>query len=265
MAKIQNPMEIFKLLDKSNCRKCNEATCLAFSVAVFQGARELSECPVLAPEIVGRYTGSEQVTTMEQEAEETMAGLQQEIEKIDLSEAASRIGGIYANGKLTLKIMGKDFSVDDKGDISTDIHVHQWVAGPVLNYILNDEEGRVTGNWVPLRELKGGKDWYRLFGQRCEKPLKKVADTYTDFFDDMVHLFSGHQVDRHFESDISVVLHPLPNLPVLICYWKPEDGLESDLHLFFDEAAEDNLNIESIYTLGAGLALMFEKLAHRHG
>jgi len=265
MAKIQNPMEIFKLFDKSNCRKCNEATCLAFSVAVFQGKRELAECPSLSPDIVSGYSGSEKTKTIEQEADETMVHLQQEVEKIDLATTAPRIGGTYAKGKLTVKIMGKDFSVDDKGGITTDIHVHQWVAGPVLNYILNNGEGHVVGNWVPLRELKGGKDWYRLFGQRCEKPLKKVADTYTDLFDDMVHLFGGHQVERHFESDISVVLNPLPNLPVLICYWKPEDGLASDLHLFFDEAAEDNLNIESIYTLGAGLALMFEKLAHRHG
>ncbi|MBT8374958.1 MAG: DUF3786 domain-containing protein, partial [Deltaproteobacteria bacterium] len=57
----------------------------------------------------------------------------------------------------------------------------------------------------------------------------------------------------------------LPNVPILICYWKPEDGLESDLHLFFDDTAESNLNIESIYSLGAGIALMFEKLSQRHG
>ena len=265
MAKFQNLMEIFKLLDKSNCRKCNEATCLAFAAAVFNGARQLSDCPTLDPKIIAQYSGSETVKTMEQEAEEAIQQLQQEIEKIDLSSVAQRIGGTCKNGKLTLKVMGKDFSVDQRGAIFTDIHVHMWVAGPVLNYILFGGSGKVTGNWVPMRELKGGKDWYRLFGQRCEKPIKKVADTYTDLFDDMVHLFSGHQVERHFESDISVVLKPLPKLPVLICYWKPEDGLESDLHLFFDEAAEDNLNIESIYTLGAGLALMFEKLAHRHG
>jgi len=265
MAKIQNAMEIFKLLDKSNCRKCNEATCLAFAAAVFKGARQLSECPTLDPQIIGRYSGSGTVKTMEQEAEEVIRQLQQEIEKIDLPSVAQRTGGTCNNGKLTLKIMGKDFSVDQKGTIFTDIHVHMWVAVPVLNYILFGGSGKVTGNWVPLRELKGGKDWYRLFEQRCEKPIKKVADTYTELFDDMVHLFGGHQVERHFESDISVVLHPLPKVPVLICYWRPDDGLGSDLHLFFDEAAEENLNIESIYTLGAGLALMFEKLAHRHG
>jgi hypothetical protein len=54
-------------------------------------------------------------------------------------------------------------------------------------------------------------------------------------------------------------------VPLLICYWKPEDGLESSLNIFFDATAEENLNIESIYILGAGLVIMFEKLAVRHG
>ena len=57
----------------------------------------------------------------------------------------------------------------------------------------------------------------------------------------------------------------MPKVPLLICYWKPEDDLESELNIFFDSKAEDNLPIESIYTLGAGLVVMFEKLALRHG
>jgi hypothetical protein len=44
-----------------------------------------------------------------------------------------------------------------------------------------------------------------------------------------------------------------------------DDGLESDLNIFFDSTAEQNLNIESIFTLSTGLVRMFEKLALRHG
>ena len=121
-----------------------------------------------------------------------------------------------------------------------------------------------SGKWVPFRELKGGKDWARFFEHRCEKPMKKVADSYTDFFADMLHVFAGKQVERHFDSDISLVLHPLPKVPILICYWRPEDDLESDFHLFFDSTAERNLSIETIYLLTTGLVIMFEKIALRH-
>ena len=95
--------------------------------------------------------------------------------------------------------------------------------------------------------------------------MKRVADLHTGLFDDMVHLFSGEQVQKQFESDIAVVLHPLPRLPLMVCYWLPEDGLESSLNLFFDQTADRNLDIGSIFTLGVGLAQMFAKLSLRHG
>jgi hypothetical protein len=266
MAQFQNAMEIFKLLDKSNCRKCNEKTCLAFAAAVYQGQRRIEECPHLDEAIVAQYGGKrEPAPSIAQDMEKAVRDLQKQIRKVDFSAVANKLGGIHANGKLTIKILGKNLSVDSEGQFFTDIHVHAWLAIPVLNYILHGDGRPVTGNWVPFRELNGGKTWYRLFGQRCEKPIKKVADIYTNLFDDMIHLFGGSQAGRAYDSDISVVLHALPRVPLLVCYWRPEDGLESDLHLFFDVSAESNLNIESIYTMGAGLALMFEKIALRHG
>jgi len=95
--------------------------------------------------------------------------------------------------------------------------------------------------------------------------MKRVADLYTPLFDDIVHVFGGKKVDKQFESDISVVLHPLPKVPVMICYWLPEDGMDSSLHIFFDETADRNLDIGSVFTLGTGLAQMFTKIALRHG
>jgi len=260
-------MDIFRLLNKSNCRQCNEQTCLAFAAAVFKGQRRLDECPHLDKGILERFGGkNEKPENTDRETDETVEFLKRKIATIDFSPSlAEKLGGRLSGDKLTLKILGKDFTVDSKGNLSSDIHMHIWVTVPVLSYIINSAGIPVSGNWVPFRELKSGKTWYRLFEQRCEKPLKKVADFYTELFEDMIRLFNGRQVDNHYESDISLVLHPLPNVPILICYWKPEDGLESDLNLFFDSTAEDNLGIESIFALGTGLVRMFEKIALRHG
>ena len=258
-------MEIFQLLNKSNCKECKEATCLAFAAAVFQGRRSIHECPDLDQSIVEQYCDREHTgAKIDQELEKALAELKISLKKVDFSKAAQRLGGVYRGGKLTFKILGKDFSVDSEGKFYTDIHVHSWITGPFLNYILNGKGRPVSGSWVPLRELPSGRDWDRFFVQRCEKPIKNVADTHTEFFDDMIHLFSASHVEPIQDSDISVVLYPLPLVPILICYWRPEDGLESDLHIFFDETAEFNLNIDFIYTLGAGLAQMFEKLSYRH-
>jgi hypothetical protein len=268
MAKMNNLMELFQLLDKSNCRKCNEKTCMAFAAAVFQGRKDITECPKLTPDIVARFSDadvSQRPATVEENRDEYLATLKQKIVAIDLAEAAVRTGGQFDGNRLTLKILGKDFGVDRQGNLFADIHVNPWVAMPFLSYVLQGEGAAPSGNWVSLRELKEGGERYPLFQKRCEEAMKRVADIYTDLFDDLVHIFSGRQVAEQFAADISVVLDPLPKVPLMICYWRPEEGLASTLNVFFDDTADRNLDIGSLFSLGAGLAAMFEKLAQRHG
>lgn len=261
-------LDVIRLLDQSNCRECGEKTCFAFAARVFAGHRRLQECPRLDRETVRRFSEAHGLATMTVTVDERENGLEDMkklIGNLDLEEAAERTGGQFANGKLTLKILGKDFSVDSHGDFYADIHVNPWVAGPFLDYVLFGKGVAPTGQWLSYRELKEGREGYPLFRKRCEEPLKRVADIYTDLFDDLVHIFSGSQVERQFQADISVVLYPLPKVPLMICYWLPEQGMESTLHLFLDATAEKNLSIRSIFALGAGLAQMFTKLAQRHG
>jgi len=201
----------------------------------------------------------------EGDLEMAQAELRRRVRGIDLKAAAERLGAEYLNGLLVLKVLGKNVGVNSDGDLFTDVHMHPWVAIPILNYLASSAGVDVSGKWVPLRELRNGKTWFGLFTQRCEKPLKRVADMYPDLFEDMLHVFSGKQVENHYDSDISLVLRPLPKFPILICYWKPEDNMESSIHLFFDSTAEENLPIESIYGLATGLVRMFEKIALRHG
>ncbi|MBU2628816.1 MAG: DUF3786 domain-containing protein, partial [Proteobacteria bacterium] len=84
-------------------------------------------------------------------------------------------------------------------------------------------------------------------------------------FEDLIILFNGKKVENHYESDISLVLYPLPKLPLLICYWKKDDGMESDLHLFFDSSADMNASIDIVYGIAAGIVTMFEKISMKHG
>ena len=266
MPQPKHAMEIFKLLDKSNCRECGEKTCLAFAGAVYQGKRKIADCPRLGSQTVERFSGTdEDIDNTFVEGADFLEQLKRDIAGADLAEAAQRVGAEFANGKLTLKVLGKNFSVDGEGKIYTQIHINPWVAVPFLIYLLAGKGLPVAGNWVSFRELKDGKERYPLFRKRCEEAMKQVADTYTDLFDDLVHIFSARQVEKQFESDISVVLHPLPRVPMMICYWQPEDGLESSLNVFFDETADKNLNADAVFTLGVGLAQMFTKLSLRHG
>jgi hypothetical protein len=266
MTRLTSHLDILNRLPKTNCRECRQASCLTFSVAVFQGKKTLADCPYLEEEgSTSARMGAGEGTSILRDAQKALENLQARIREIDLAEAAERCGALYNQGKMTLTCLGKPFSVDAAGGIHSDCHVNRWVSIPILNYVLDCAGREPGGEWIPLRDTKGGTDWWRLFEQRCEKPLKKVVDEYTELLELLIEIFAGEPAPDRFNSDIAVVIHPLPRLPILLCYWKSEDGMDSSLHLFFDRTAEENLKIESIYSLGVGLLTMFEKIALTHG
>lgn len=267
MKKFNNTMDVFKLLPRTNCRKCNKPTCLAFAAAVFQGQMSLSDCPFIDENTLKSYGDKTDKTEskLEQDYLQAMAKLNENIKQTDLALRADILGEQFFNGRLTLKIFGKNFSVDTNGEIYTDLHVNHWIVPPVLNYILLGKGLPLSESWVPFRELETSKDWSRFFEHQCVKLLKKIADSNPSFFKDIIELFNGKPVENHYDADIALIIKPLPLLPMLICYNHPEGGLESDLNLFFDTTADKNLPVENIYTLTTGLAKMFEKLAITHG
>ena len=267
METFQNPMEVFKLLDKSNCRKCEEPTCLAFAAMVFKAQKDLSDCPMLSDETLERFGGKKgsKIRVNEEEGIKYLNKLKQQVAAMNLKERAAVVEGEYANNRLTIRVCGKNFSIDKNADMYSDIHIHQWLSTPVLSHIIHAKGEPLTHIWTPLRELKSGREIAPLFEQRTEKPLKAIADEYPELFEDMTVLFNGKEIDGPQDSDISVILHPLPKVPVLISYWKPDEGMESHLSILFDRNAESELPLQSIYTLGTGLGVMFGKIALRHG
>lgn len=260
-----NAMEIFMALDKSNCRQCGEKTCLAFAGAVFTGRRSIQACPLLGEEGKKRLAMQEDAAAGDDNDQAALDRMKGELATLDFVETAKRCGGVYAHGRLAVKVLGKDFRVDHVGNFSSDIHINPWVMGPFLSYVLYGKGRAPEGRWISYREVKGGRERYGLFQKRCEEDMRRIADGYPDLFKDMVEIFQGREVERQFASDVSVVLLPLPKVPVMICYWQPEEGMDSTLNIFFDATVDENIGNDGIYSLCTGLMTMFGKLAERHG
>ena len=56
-AKQMSPIEVYKLLPKTNCGKCGFPTCMAFAFKLVQGAVEVDKCPYLSDEAKSLLTG----------------------------------------------------------------------------------------------------------------------------------------------------------------------------------------------------------------
>ena len=186
------------------------------------------------------------------------------IAKVDFPSSALRVRGTLLGERLVIKSLGRDFQVLPDGSVVSACHVHAWVSVPLLNYVVSCSGKDPSGRWTPFRELKDGVSWGQLFAEQFEAPLKQVADANPELFETMVEIFDGHPEPSPIGADISIALRPLPKLPILICYWKPEDGMGSFLKTLVDSTAEDNLNIESIFILCVGLMRMFAKVAESH-
>jgi len=264
MNRPRGPMDVLKWLDKSNCRKCGKPTCLAFAAATVTGQKRLDECPKLDDEVVRRF-GREVARGMplDQDPEAALEMLRKQVATLDLAASADRLGATFARGKLTIECLGKPVAIDVDGNVASDLHMHGWVTMPLVHYLAECTGVAPSGNWALFGDLAGGKQQYPLFVQRCEKPCKALADDDTQLFVDILGLF-GRPVANECSSSASFVFHPLPRVPMLIRYWEPEGGLESNLNVLFDATAPRNLNVEMIYTLATGMVMMFEKIAIGH-
>ena len=152
-----SPLDIFKVLPKTNCHDCGETTCLAFAASVVKKHKQLSLCPYLNGEVIEKLEGqiTSQLTT-EEAQQERLNDLKLRLRDVDLESRAEVLGARINGGELTIKCLGKDFSVNAQGRISSDCHTHAWFSIPFLSYIMFGQGKEATGQWVTFRKLNDG-------------------------------------------------------------------------------------------------------------
>ena len=265
MLKIKKPFELYAFLEKSNCRRCGLASCLAFSAAVIQGQKQLKDCPFLDQETIEKLGGNvEKKESLEDDQGRVTRQLKGEIAQVDFSTTAPRLNAVVKNGCLGIACLGKDFWIDSSGEMASDCHINNWVHIPLLHYILTCKGRQPNNDWVAFNQLKGAPEWSNFFSHRCEESLRELADAHPDLVFEILHLFGAKQTAGITNADHSLVIYPLPKVPFLINYWEPEDDFASKLNILFDRSAEDNINMQSIYLLGRGIVEMFRQLIVKH-
>src|SRR5512143_4075916 len=256
MAAPRNRLDVYQSLPKTNCGGCGARGCMAFAAALLGGGKRLRDCPYLsaaASAAIGVYVEERRPVWHGQDEE--LQALRTGVAALDFAAAARRVGGRLEGGRLVVRCLGKDFQIAADGSIGSDCHTHAGLAIPLLRYVLHARGGAPTGRWVPFRDLStAAAGRALLFEQRCERPLKRLLDEHSGLLGDLIDLFAGERSVNLFGSDLSLVLYPLPLVPLLVCWWEPDDGMGSSLHLFFDETAVDQLSDAWIHGLCAGLA-----------
>jgi hypothetical protein len=260
------PLDIFKLTPRTNCGECGADGCMAFSLQVIAGQKRLEDCPYLnvdaAPDVAPAMP--EPQAEQPGRRESILIALKKEMPNVDLAAVATKLGGTMKGDRLMIRCLGKPFEIDPEGGLHSEAHIHNWIHMPVLQYVVHGEGRDLTGIWTTFRQLNGFRDWNRFFNHRCEKAFYELAERYAELFFDLLGVF-GTDIDiEDTDADRSIVLYPLPKVPIVFCYWAPEEGFESKLSLLFDKATEANLGAEGTYLLVQGIVEMFRKILARH-
>ena len=256
-------LDIYKRLDRSNCRECGLPSCTAFVHAVINGEKKISACTHLDKDTIAELDKKIIVRDIEKEYQAALGPLMDAISMVDFRAVAEKIGASLSGDRLCVNCLGKDFLVDQKGNVESMIHVHLWVTVPMLRYITTGGADGLSNTWVSFDELKNGITMSNYFERRCVDPLRQMAEQHTDIFFDLIDVFGGRPVEG-FDADISRIIYPLPRMPFLFLYWKAEDQFESKLKILFDSSADKYLDFEAIYILTRGLVEMFKNIIANH-
>lgn len=259
-------LDILKVLDRSNCKECGLPTCMAFAAEVIAGNKRLEDCPRLDPAKAAALDGK-LPARREQEwtGEEALAGLQDRFSGVDLAARAEPLGGWMRGDRLVFHCLGKVFAVDPEGGLHSECHQNPWLHVPLLSYVLDGAGKQPAGDWARFSEIEKLKPWSRFFAHRCEEPLQELAEGDPDLLLDILDLFASRRRVEGFHADASFLLHPLPRVPFLFAYRGADDELPAQIMVYLDRCAPDNLDPESVFRLGSGMAQMFRAIAIRHG
>lgn len=228
---------------------------MPFALSVIKGEAELSECPLLKNEEIEVMRGS---VTKSDWREDLILSLKEDVRNIDFKDIADGIGAEFKkDNSLSIKCMGREFSISPYGDITTHGHITPWIKILLLHYIRTAGKGELSGKWVSYSELRGGMVKASSFLRECEEPLKGLLER--DFVrTEKIFIRLGAGKCKGFPTENAWHLHLLPKLPVMILYWPKEDEFESKVKIIFDSTADRFLDAESIIFLVEGLVKNIE-------
>ncbi len=266
MTDIKNPLEIYKTLPRTNCGHCGLPSCIAFAAAVFQRMKQMSGCPYLEKNIAEEIGGNmiTKQRSLDDEQWKVIRQLQKKIELLDLEDVALKIGAKMRNGKLAINCLGKNFFVDQAGNMTSTCHINHWLYIPLLHYIIECQGAEPQNDWISFSELPDAVEWHQYFSHRCEEPLRQLADAHQELLFEMFFLFEAQPVPTAGKADYSLLLKPLPKVPFLINYWRAEEGFPAKLNILLDRSTGQNINAHAITLLARGIVEMFRQLIVSH-
>ena len=162
----------------------------------------------------------------------------------------------HGKTQLTLSFLGRDvgitwpdfaFAMETPGEA---LSIQQQIL--VLHYLNGCEGSQIEGKWIAYQEVPDGKFYLDAFLRRAKNPLVQAFGSQPDL---LVELATRVYDARPFDQgDVSVLVQPLPLVPVALILWRGDDEFPPEGNILFDKSIQRILSAEDIAWL-AGMII----------
>lgn len=116
----------------------------------------------------------------------------------------------------------------------------------ILSYLATAKDVPLTGQLINPVNLRGGQLFFR--GTHV-LPLDKLSEKYNDSTEDFINkgIELGGEAQKH--GDASIMLFPLPRVPVILIIWQGDNEFPPEAKILFDSTCEIHLPIDIIWSV----------------
>jgi len=255
-------VDLYKsVLPRTNCRDCGFPTCLAFAGKVVSEQYPLKNCPHIPPEVLA----ASETELAEQYAKglwlrrdlaaDALKWAKERAAALNPDDLAARLGGEIVEGaggpelRLPyftgfLRIAGTAIRREDDGELGRYEQVF------ILNHLAQGGWHQPTGVWKGFIEFPNTVSKAVTMRKAVEEPLAaRFAGKTAELRQRATVLGATDLTLAGGTAQVSLVLRPLPRVPVALLFWDGGADFAAQAKLMFDETVSEHLDIESIVFL----------------
>ena len=254
-------IDLYKtVLPRTNCRDCGFLTCLAFAGKVVSEQHPLKNCPHIEPDLLAKSEA--ELTTQYAEgkwlrrdlAADALKWAKERAASLDFADLPARLGGELVAGASGpelrlpyftgfLRIAGNEIRREDSGELGRYEQVF------IFNHLAQGGWKKPSGLWKGFIEFPNTVSKAVTMDKAVEKPLAaRFAGKTAELRQRAEALGAVDLTLTDSSAQVSLLLTPLPRLPVALLFWDG-DNFAAQAKLMFDETVTEHLDIESIVFL----------------
>jgi len=158
---------------------------------------------------------------------------------------------------VSVKFLADEYVVDIEAkkilSSSCNAPAKDFTAILLLHYLAVKLKGlpRLTGVWLPFRELSGVEGYLPAFRKRAIEPLIRK---YGRDPKDILGVLNKLPAEKADGADVAIILQAFQGVPVLLKLWRQDEEFAPDANMFFDRSITAIFCTEDIVVLAGFVA-----------